>query len=266
MQNRQHNNSTKRDNYKELYEQLKKLRNEEDQKVISIIIPVYNEEKTIRKILEGLPDKNFVEIIVIDDFSTDNSIKEIRGAKNFSNVKLLKHKVNKGYGSALLTGIKRANGKIIITMDSDGQHRPEDLLSIIKPILDNEADITIGSRYKGSYNYELPIHRRVGEALLEIVIIILFGYKIKNNQGGFRAFHQKTFNLFDNIKFKGYAFSTELILLAVLNNFRIKECPIHLLSREHGSSYIILHSLTLSLLICIGIYFFKKIKRFLFRK
>ncbi|MFX0175350.1 MAG: glycosyltransferase family 2 protein [Candidatus Hodarchaeota archaeon] len=253
-------------NYEELYKYVKKFESEEEKTVISIIIPVYNEEKTIKKILERLPNDNCVEIIVIDDYSTDNSIEEIKKAKNFRSIKLLAHNVNKGYGRALLTGIEAANGRIIITMDSDGQHRPEDLLNIITPILDNEADITIGSRYKGSYSYKLPLTTRFGEAFLEVIIELLFGQSIKNNQGGYRAFHRRAYKIFENLKFHGYAFTTELILSASLGGYKIKECPIHLLEREYGKSYINLNKLLYSLLLCIGLYFFKNIKRILIRK
>jgi len=234
--------------------------------LISIVIPLYNEEKTIRKVLESLPNDPSIEIIVVDDNSTDNSILEIRKIIHNKNIRILQHDKNKGYGSALLTGISHARGEILVTMDSDGQHRADDLYNLIKPIVNGEADITIGSRYIGSYHYDLPFSTRFGEALLEIVIKLLFKQRIKNNQGGFRAFHKKTFKIFENIKFRGYAFTTELILAASLQGFEIKECPIKLLDREYGTSYIRLHRLTFSIFLCIILYFLKKVKRILLKK
>ena len=70
----------------------------------------------------------------------------------------------------MLTGIYHSRGKLFLTMDSDGQHNPYDIVNLVKPISEGEADITIGSRYKGSFNYELPLVTRFGEALLEVVI------------------------------------------------------------------------------------------------
>ena len=96
-----------------------------------------------------------------------------------------------------------------------GANLEEDIFNLVKPIFDKEADITIGSRYKGTYNYKLPIATRLGEAILEVIIILLFWQKVKNNQGGFRAFHRKTESILENIKFKGYAFTTELILYMI---------------------------------------------------
>ncbi|MFX1569666.1 MAG: glycosyltransferase family 2 protein, partial [Promethearchaeota archaeon] len=266
LESREKRNSRQLNNYKMLYECLKEYKQYNNEKLISIILPVYNEEKTIKNVLENLPKSELIEVIVVDDHSTDSSLNEIKKVKSNGEIHIIEHKFNQGYGKALLTGIHHSKGEIFITMDSDGQHRPEDIFSLLEPIFKGDADITIGSRYKGTYNYRIPVAKRLGEAFLEVIIILLFGQKVKNNQGGFRAFHRKTQVIFENIRFKGYAFTTELILQAALRRFRIKEVPINLASREFGSSYIILRKLVLMLFLCIGIYFFKKVKRILFKK
>ena len=230
-----------------------------DSKLISIVIPVYNEEKTIRKILEKLPKNESIEIILVDDHSTDNSLDEIKKAKDVNRVRVIRHEKNQGYGSALLTGINHATGYIVVTMDSDGQHRPEDIFYLVNPIFKKEADITVGSRYYGTYNYRLPVSTRLGEAVIEKFMFIFFGQKVANNQGGFRAFHKKTLKIFKNIKFKDYAFTTELLFKASLAKFKIKECPIHLVDREHGTSKIVISKLILSLLLCVAYYSLKRI-------
>ncbi|MFX1348604.1 MAG: glycosyltransferase family 2 protein [Promethearchaeota archaeon] len=265
LEGRDKKNSRKLNNFKLLYEYLKKCKRENNHKLISIIIPVYNEENTIKSILENLPKNELIEVIVVDDHSTDNSLNEIKKVRSNDEIHIIEHKFNQGYGKALLTGIRHSKGEIFITMDSDGQHRAEDIFNLVEPIFKGDADITIGSRYKGTYNYKLPLAKRFGEALLEVIIILLFWQKVKNNQGGFRAFHRNTESIFENIRFKGYAFTTELILQAALRGYRIKEVPINLASREFGSSYIILRKLLLMLILCIGIYFFKKIKRIFFK-
>ena len=250
--------------YKKLYEHLDKHSNEM-RPLLSIILPVYNEQNTIKKLLESLPHHHALEIIVVDDHSTDNSLAEIRKIKDHRNLHVLEHRTNRGYGAALNTGIHFSKGEIFVTMDSDGQHHPKDIITLVEPILNGEADITIGSRYKGTYNYDLPIIKRFGEALLEIGIRFFFGQKVKNNQSGFRAFHRKTFPIFENIRFEGYAFTTELILAAALRDLRIKEVPIELLGRKHGSSYIVLYKLLASLFLCMYMYILLNAKR-LFKK
>ncbi|MFX0105924.1 MAG: glycosyltransferase family 2 protein [Candidatus Hodarchaeota archaeon] len=258
--------SRKNNNIELLHSCIKKYKKKTTEKIISIIIPVYNEENTIRQILEKIPKNNLIEIIVIDDCSMDNSISEIKKVKHQGEIHIIRHKINRGYGEALLTGIRHSTGDVFITMDSDGQHRTEDIFNLVLPIFEGEADICIGSRYKGSFNYKLPVATRFGEALLEIIIILLFRQKVKNNQCGFRALHKKTKHIFETIKFKGYAFTTELILLAMLNGYKIKEVPINLASREYGSSNIILRKLLFSLILCFGFYFIKRIVRILFKK
>jgi len=147
--------------YRNLNKVLNLYSSQIDSKLISIVVPVYNEEKTIKKVLEQLPKNKFVEVILIDDHSTDNSLDEINKAINVNMIKLIKHKRNLGYGSAILTGINHATGYVVVTMDSDGQHRPEDIFYLIEPIFAKNADITIGSRYCGTYNYRLPVSTRL---------------------------------------------------------------------------------------------------------
>jgi len=261
-------NHFKTDNdFQELYQYLKEQKSiDDDSLLLSIILPLYNEDKTIFKIIQGLPIHKSIEIIIVDDHSTDNSLEEIRKAKYNGEIHIIEHKFNRGYGAALLTGIRHSKGKIFITMDSDGQHQASDLYNLVKPIFDGQADITIGSRYAGSYSYKLPFSTRFGEAILEVIIRVLFGQLVKNNQSGFRAFHRRTYKIFEETQFHGYAFTTELILSAVLHDYKIKECPIHLLGREHGASYIVLHKLLISLMLCIGLYAIKNIKRLFLRR
>lgn len=251
--------------YNQMYQHLDRITSEKEF-LISIIIPVYNEEKTIYSILKSLPQNNKIEIIVVDDYSRDNSIREIEKAQETRDIRLLKHMKNKGYGKAILTGIKRSHGKIIITMDADGQHCPDDIYTLIKPILDKEAHYTIGSRYLGSYHYELPISTRIGEVVVEKLMYIFFGQKVVNNQGGFRAFDREIIHIFDNIQYKNFAFTTELIIRAALYGFNIKECPIKLLDRTHGSSRIHLSKLGMNIAFCFFRYILMRIKMRIFKK
>ncbi|MFX1589988.1 MAG: glycosyltransferase family 2 protein [Promethearchaeota archaeon] len=254
------------DRFQELYNLLKNPKLQEEEIIISIILPMYNEQNTIRTVLEKLPNHESIEIIVVDDHSTDDSLLQIEKARLNGNLKVISHKRNKGYGAAVLTGIKHSNGKIMVTMDSDGQHSPDDIISLVKPIIDGEADYTIGSRYLGTYFYQLPVSTRLGEILIEKTIQIFFGKRIMNNQNGFRAFNRKLLPIFDNIKFQGYAFCTEQILKASLEGYKIKECPIKVYDREFGSSNIILSKLAYHLFLCVLQYLLKRLRITIFRK
>ncbi len=245
--------------YVELYKRLDGIKEKREDYLISIVIPVYNEEKTIHAILNKLPKRDYFEIIVVDDQSTDNSIAEIQKAMKNRKIELLKNPRNMGYGQTVLRGINHAKGEIIVTMDSDGQHLPEDIYNLIKPILDDEADITIGSRYLGANYYNLKAQTRVGEALVERLIHLFFGPKIMNNQNGFRAFRKNTIRLFQNVKYPGYAFCTEVIVIAAIYKFRVKECPIRVLDRQFGSSGVKVNKLALNIFSCLLRYYIKKV-------
>lgn len=250
----------KEDIYQELYNYINDFKTNKDQVLLSIVLPMYNEEKTIKPILENLPYNNSIEIIVVNDHSTDNSLKEIEKVKLKKEIRVINHKKNLGYGHAIISGINNAKGEIIVTMDSDGQHSSDDIFNLVKPIFDEEVDYTIGSRYEGTYFYKLPILTRLGEVLVEKLIQIFFGLKIMNNQTGFRAFNRKIIPIFDNTKYHGYAFCTEQILKVSLSGFKIKECPIKVYRREYGSSSIVLTKLARRIFSCLFFYFIQKIK------
>jgi len=252
--------------FQSLYDFLKKFKKGEDQVIISIILPMYNEEKTIKNVLESLPNHKFIEVVVVNDNSTDDSLKEIEKITKYLNLKIVNHKVNKGYGSAILTGIKNAKGDVIVTMDSDGQHDPKDLLTLIRPIFTKEADYTIGSRYLGTYFYQLPVSTRLGELFVEKLIQIFFGKKIMNNQNGFRAFNRNILKIFDKVRYDGYAFCTEQILRASIEGYKIKECPIKLYDRKYGSSHIVLSKLAINMFSLFFTYLVKKIKLTVIKK
>ena len=243
--------------FQELYDCLNQYKLRKDHILISIIIPAYNEEKTIKRIIESLPYNNSIEIIVIDDKSTDNSVREVQKVNGNREIKLVRHKQNRGYGGAVITGINHAKGDVIVTMDSDGQHCPEDIIKLVKPIFKDEADCTIGSRYLGTNYYNLPIKTRLGEAIIEKLLKVFFGQKIMNNQNGFRAFNKKLKPILKKARYQGFAYATETVILTLINKKRIKECPIKVYDRKHGSSKINLANLMLDLLSCFLRYFCK---------
>jgi len=250
----------------ELHDYISKFKTKDSGILLSIVLPMYNEEHTIRKVLENLPRGNSIQIIVVDDHSVDNSLQEIEKVNENKEIEIIHHKKNKGYGASILSGIERARGRVIVTMDSDGQHSPYDILTMIRPILDNEADYTIGSRYLGSYFYKLPVSTRLGEVLIEKLILIFFGKKIMNNQNGFRAFNRKIIPIFSEVKYEGYAFCTEQIIKATLKGFRIKECPIKVYDRKFGASNIILSKLAVNLFSCILQYYLMRLNITTFKR
>ena len=100
---------------------------------------------SIKVVITRIPNTLKTEIIVIDDGSTDNSVKNVKEIKN-EKKELIRHKVNRGYGATILTSFNHIKGNIIIAINSDGKHTPEEIPNLINLIIDNKADIVVGSR------------------------------------------------------------------------------------------------------------------------
>jgi glycosyltransferase involved in cell wall biosynthesis len=226
---------------------------------ISVIIPLYNEENTIKSVIERIPNHQHFEIIIVDDGSKDNSIKRVQEINN-RDIKIIKHDINQGYGAAILTGFKHATGDIIITMDSDGQHNPEEIHHLIEPIINNQTDVVIGSRYLGKYNYKPPMHSRVGSYIITLALWLIYLRKVYDNQSGFRAYRKEIKKLLKDMKYTGMGFSTEILFKAAFNQLRIAEVPISVNPREFGVSYVNLIKITISVFFCILYYLLRKFK------
>ena len=227
--------------------------------LISIIIPLYNEENSINNVIRKIPSNLNHEILVVDDGSTDSSIRKVKEIKD-KYIKIIKHGQNKGYGAALLTGFNHANGDIIITIDSDGQHNPKEIPRLIRPIIINGADVVIGSRYLGKIHYSIPFHIKIGEYFIKKILKIFHNEEIANNQSGFRAFHKSLLTHFKEFYDCGMAFSTELLLKTLELKKKVMEVPISLKPRIYGTSYVNLARILKKILICITIYGLRRFK------
>lgn len=230
-----------------------------DSPLISVVIPLYNEEHSIKNVIERIPDHNLYEIIVVDDGSTDKSVKRIREIKD-KDIKIIQHEKNQGYGAAILNGVKHANGDIIVTMDSDGQHNPGEISDLIKPIINDQADIVVGSRYLGSSTYKVRLYARVGEYFINLCLWFLYHQKVGNNQSGFRAFSSSSLKKLKIMRHVKFGLCTETLFNAASKNLRIKEIPVNMNPRKHGCSYVKLFHIIKSISLCILFYILKKFR------
>lgn len=193
---------------------------------LSIIIPVFNEEKSLGNIIDRL--RNVLpqaEIIVVDDGSTDNSfrIAQQRG------VRVLQHDFKKGYGSAIKTGIKKARNGIIGIIDGDGTYSPEDLPKLLEHI--NEYDMVIGAREKKG----VPVVRRPAKWFLNKLANYLVGYKIPDLNSGLRVFRKEAAKRFINILPSGFSLTTTITLAMLSNDYSLKYVSIGYHKREGRS-------------------------------
>lgn len=227
--------------------------------LISVVIPLYNEEKTIMDLIERIPNHHRYEIILVDDGSTDTSVKKVQEITN-REIKIIKHEKNQGYGAALLSGFKHATGDIIVTMDSDGQHNPEEIPALVKPIINEKADFVVGSRHLGKWYYKNPLYARVGTYFIKIFFRMLFHQRVHDNQSGFRAFKKDITKILGNIRYTGMGFSTELLFKAAFNQLRIVETPVTANPRQYGISNVNLVRILRSVSSCILFYILRKME------
>ncbi len=186
-------------------------------------IPAFNEEQTIaRVILEA--QKFSHKVIVCDDGSTDYTAKiaESLGAD------VVRHEKNGGYGASIKSLFVRAqelNADVFVTLDADGQHEPNEIPQVIKPILEGEADVVIGSRFvekKGTA--EMPLYRQLGARLITKMVNGSAKNGITDSQSGFRAYSHTAL---DHLNFfeEGMGASVEILLKASKSDLRIVEVP-----------------------------------------
>jgi glycosyltransferase involved in cell wall biosynthesis len=184
----------------------------------SIIIPAYNEEEGISSVIKGLISMDErCEIIVVDDGSTDNTSRLASEA----GARVLHHPYNKGYGAALKTGIRNANRDIVLLMDADGQHKPEDACKLLQYM--DEYDMVVGSRTSNSH---VSLLRKPGKKILSIIANYLSGTKIPDLNSGFRAINKSMAMDFMHILPNSFSFTTTITLAALTSGYSVKYIPI----------------------------------------
>jgi len=200
---------------------------------ITIGIPAYNEERNIAKLIVKL-QKITDKIIVCNDGSSDltSEIAEKMGAI------VINHPKNLGYGAgirSIFLKAKEIDSDILVTFDADGQHRVEDIQTVVEPIIKNEADVVIGSRFLGN-NKEVPGYRKAGIKTITSVTNTAMDSKITDSQSGFRAYNKRA--LKDVVPSDyGMGVSTEILIKANKMGFKIKEVPITILYEGDTSTH-----------------------------
>ncbi|MCJ7714470.1 glycosyltransferase family 2 protein [Candidatus Bathyarchaeota archaeon] len=207
-----------------------------DEILLSVIIPVFNEELTISTVIDRLKSvlkkEDFRwEIIVVDDFSTDRSL----SLSLNKGVKVLSLKKHVGKGCALRVGFSKSLGTLVTTIDSDGSHRPEEMPLLLTPILENKADLVIGSRYLMKTSTKVKRFNVLGVQLFNHLIHFLVKSKVSDSQSGYRIMKSE---ILQNMSLKsgGYEIESEMLVKTAKMGYKIKEVPICFEQRTYGKS------------------------------
>jgi glycosyltransferase involved in cell wall biosynthesis len=188
-----------------------------------VAIPCYNEERHIGDVVDGA--KEYVDqVIVIDDGSSDTTAKvaETHGAL------VIRHKFNRGKGIAMNTAFewaKENDVQALVLLDGDGQHEPADIALILKPVLEGEADVVVGSRFLSTKN-RIPRYRTVGQHILTFATNLSSGLKLTDCQSGFRAFSARAIDALYFTRPKPGDVECEMQFLMSENHLRVVEVPI----------------------------------------
>lgn len=204
-------------------------------KAIMVLIPAYNEAENLQNLLPRMPDTidgMEVGVLVVDDGSDDGT-KDV--VQKYGHL-VVSNMINRGGGAALRLGydiLKNTSTRICITMDADGQHRPEQIENLVSPIIKDEYDVVIGSRILGTREKDNPV-RAAGVHIFGAIISSLLGKRITDPSSGFRAFEM---NKIKNIALHEDQYHTsELIIEAVKKGLRVIEVPVTILKRKYGKS------------------------------
>jgi glycosyltransferase involved in cell wall biosynthesis len=186
-------------------------------------IPAFNEEKTIAKVVARAM-KHVDSVVVVDDGSTDDTalIAESLG------VHVVRHRENKGYGTAIRSCFSAArdlSADVLVTLDGDGQHDPEQIPKVIEPIVSGESDVAVGSRFHGSGQEEVPRYRIAGMRMLNQATNRIASQKIADTQSGFRAYSKRAI---DSIRLyeSGMGVTSEIDVRSGDAGLKVVEVPI----------------------------------------
>lgn len=200
---------------------------------LSVIIPVYNEVKTIKEILKKVDsvtvDGITKEVVVVDDHSTDGTSELLKGLKGY---KLFFHEVNKGKGAAVRTGIENSTGDIIIIQDADLEYDPNDYSKLIKPIAEGNAKVVYGSRFINRQPTEILSHY-LGNKLLTFTTNLLYRSNLTDMETCYKVIHRDVLNGM-KLRSNRFEFEPEITSKILKKGYRIHEVPINYTSRGFG--------------------------------
>ena len=202
--------------------------------LIVVGIPAFNEEKNIASIITKITRKGY-SVIVCNDGSTDLTgvIAEKMGAI------VVNHPKNLGYGAgirSIFLKAKELNSEILVTFDADGQHRVEDIKTVLEPIIKKEADIVIGSRFLNEDDVNVPTYRKAGIKAITSITNTSTETRLTDSQSGLRAYNNKALKDIVPSEY-GMGVSTEILIKASKMGFKIKEVPITILYEGNTSTH-----------------------------
>ncbi len=215
-----------------------KLRLVEKSADLSVVVPIYNEASSLSVFLADLipycHDQGW-ELILVDDGSSDDTPMILKGYEGDSGVKIIHHKVNRGYGGALKTGILKAATPYTVTLDADGQHELSDINELLKFTLDHKADLVVGDRGKQGHS---GLYRKLGKWIIRKFAALLMPINISDLNSGFKLYRTDLVQRYLALCPDSMAFSDVVTLVFIKKHHLVLEHPITIKKRSAGKSTI----------------------------
>ncbi len=200
---------------------------------VSVIIPAFNEVKTILEVVRRVQEQPFTkEIIIVDDCSTDGTTQLLAQTALPANVRVLRHEKNMGKGAGIRTGIQAATKDIIIIQDADLEYNPSDFPIVLRPILDGVADVVYGSRFLGIHR-SFMLHHYLGNRFLSMFTNILYNNMLTDMETGYKAFRAPIIKSM-RIRSNRFDFEPEITAKVLKQGYRIYEVPIYYAGRDYA--------------------------------
>lgn len=201
---------------------------------LSVIIPVYNEVKTINEIIRrvkatGLAD----EIVVVDDGSVDGSRVVLAELEKLGEVKVILHEHNQGKGKAVRTGIQNATGDLLLIQDADLEYDPREYPGLLRPINEGIADVVYGSRFLGAGRRPALFWNMVANKILTLVTNVLYNNILTDMETGYKVFRREIANNL-TLHARGFEFEPEFTAKILKKRVRIYEVPIEFNPRDYS--------------------------------
>lgn len=193
--------------------------------LVSVIIPAYNEENTIRQVLETVQSLPLeIQIIVVNDGSTDNTFHILEELNKDSKLTIVQNEVNRGKGFAIRCGIQYVKGDIVVIQDADMELSPNDLVHLVEPLKSNEVQVVYGSRFlKGRGNASL--HNYIANRILAFYTNLLYGCRITDESTGYKIFTAELLKEL-NLTCEGFEFCPEVTAKLLRAGHNILEVPV----------------------------------------
>lgn len=220
---------------------------------LTVVIPVYNEAEALPKFLPELLQickKHRWQLVLVNDGSRDDSAKVLSQYEDLPFVKVLHHKVNRGYGGALKTGLATVETRYVVTMDGDGQHRIADLEAILRFAVKNDADMVVGSRTGLEH---VNWYRELGKWIIRNFTRILVPLPIHDLNSGFKIYRTRLARRYLHLCPDSMAFSDVITLLFINQSHLVLEFPISVRKRLGGSSSISTHTALQTIIEILGL-------------